>query len=66
MEQRNKGRAILLVSFELDEIMGLSDRIGVIFGGQIVGELSGREADEYQLGLMMAGGKKDRQEGRTE
>ncbi len=66
VEQRNKGRAILLVSFELDEIMGLSDRIGVIFGGQIVGELSGREADEYQLGLMMAGGKKNRQEGRTE
>ena len=66
VEQRNKGRAILLVSFELDEIMGLSDRIGVIFGGQIVGELSGREADEYQLGLMMAGGKKNRQEGRAE
>ena len=57
VEQRNKGRAILLVSFELDEIMGLSDRINVIFDGRIGGELSGAEADEYQLGLIMAGGK---------
>lgn len=62
VEQRNKGRAILLVSFELDEIMGLSDRIGVIFNGQIVGQLSSEEADEYQLGLMMTGGKKEKQE----
>ena len=57
MEQRNKGRAILLVSFELDEIMNLSDRIDVIFDGQIDGEMMGAEADEYKLGLMMAGGK---------
>lgn len=62
VEQRNKGRAILLISFELDEIMGLSDRIGVIFDGQIVGQLSGAEADEYQLGLMMAGGKSRQEE----
>ena len=55
--QRNKGRAILLVSFELDEIMNLSDRIDVIFDGQIDGEMMGAEADEYKLGLMMAGGK---------
>ncbi len=57
VEQRNKGRAILLVSFELDEIMGLSDRINVIFGGRIAGTVDGKEADEYRLGLMMAGGK---------
>lgn len=57
MAQRNKGRAILLVSFELDEIMNLSDRIDVIFDGQIDGEMMGAEADEYKLGLMMAGGK---------
>ena len=57
VQQRNKGRAILLVSFELDEIMGLSDRINVIFDGKINGEMPGKDADQYKLGLMMAGGK---------
>ncbi|MBR5969725.1 MAG: ABC transporter ATP-binding protein [Lachnospiraceae bacterium] len=56
VEQRNKMRAILLVSFELDEIMSLSDRIDVIFDGKIVGEVKGEGADEYVLGKMMAGG----------
>ena len=56
VEQRNKGKAVLLVSFELDEIMSLSDRIDVIFDGNIVGEMNGKEADEKTLGLMMAGG----------
>ena len=59
VEQRNKGKAVLLVSFELDEIMNLSDRIEVIFGGQITGEVMGEDADEKELGLLMAGGKKD-------
>ena len=58
VEQRNKNRAVLLVSFELDEIMSLSDRIEVIFDGQITGSVSGKEADEKELGFMMAGGKK--------
>ncbi len=58
VEQRNKNRAILLVSFELDEIMSLSDRIEVIFDGQITGSVSGKDADEKELGFMMAGGKK--------
>ncbi|MBS6395842.1 MAG: ABC transporter ATP-binding protein [Clostridiales bacterium] len=58
VEQRNKNRAVLLVSFELDEIMSLSDRIEVIFDGQITGSVPGREADEKELGFMMAGGKK--------
>ena len=57
VEQRNKGRAILLVSFELDEIMSLSDRIEVIFDGQITGSVSGKDADEKELGFLMAGGK---------
>lgn len=57
--QRNKGKAVLLVSFELDEIMSLSDRIDVIYGGRIVSEVSGKDADENELGLMMAGGRKD-------
>ena len=56
VEQRNKGKAVLLVSFELDEVMSLSDRIDVIFEGKIVGSVKGSEADENQLGLMMAGG----------
>lgn len=56
VDQRNKHKAVLLVSFELDEVMSLSDRIDVIFEGKIVGSMSGSEADEKQLGLMMAGG----------
>lgn len=59
VEQRNKNKAVLLVSFELDEIMNLSDRIEVIFDGQITGEVMGEYADEKELGLLMAGGKKD-------
>ena len=59
VEQRNKGKAVLLVSFELDEIMSLSDVIGVIFDGQIVSSIPGKEANENDLGLMMAGGKKN-------
>ena len=59
VEQRNKNRAVLLVSFELDEIMDLSDRIEVIFDGKIVGSVAGADADEKELGFMMAGGTKD-------
>ena len=57
VEQRNKGKAVLLVSFELDEIMSLSDVIDVIFDGQIVSSIPGKDANENDLGLMMAGGK---------
>jgi ABC-type uncharacterized transport system ATPase subunit len=58
VDQRNKGKAVLLVSFELDEIMSLSDRIDVIFDGRISGSMPGKDADEKALGLLMAGGKK--------
>lgn len=51
---RDAGAAILLVSVELDEIMGLSDRILVMCGGALVGELPADQADERTLGLMMA------------
>ncbi len=51
---RDAGCAILLVSVELDEVMSLSDRILVMFQGRIVGEVSGDEAEERTLGLMMA------------
>ena len=57
VEQRDKQKAVLLVSFELDEIMSLSDTIKVIFEGQIVNEVKGSQADENTLGLMMAGGR---------
>ena len=58
VEQRNKGKAVLLVSFELDEIISLSDRIDVIYEGRITGSMPGRDADENVLGLLMAGGGK--------
>jgi general nucleoside transport system ATP-binding protein len=54
IEMRDRGKAILLVSVELDEIRSLSDRILVMFAGHIVGE-RGPEASENDLGLMMAG-----------
>jgi len=55
IEMRDEGKAILLVSVELDEVLSLSDRILVMFDGSIVGELSQADADERKLGLMMAG-----------
>lgn len=54
IELRDEGKAILLVSVELDEIRGLSDRVLVMFDGKIVGE-RGADADEGDLGLLMAG-----------
>jgi ABC-type uncharacterized transport system ATPase subunit len=57
LDYREAGNAILLVSAELSEIMSLSDRILVMFGGQIVGEITAEEATEEQLGLLMAGSK---------
>ncbi len=52
---RDAGKAILLVSVELDEIMSLSDRIAVMFDGQIMGERDPALTDEKELGLLMAG-----------
>ena len=56
IEQRNSGKAVLLISFELDEIINVADRIAVIFEGRIIGVLDGGEADENKIGLLMAGG----------
>ena len=53
--ERDKGRAILLVSFELDEIMNLCDRIAAISKGQIVGVFNEGEKTSSEIGLMMAG-----------
>ncbi len=52
---RDAGKAILLISVELDEILGLADRILVMAGGEITGELSRAEATEEKIGLLMAG-----------
>ncbi|WP_034552081.1 ATP-binding cassette domain-containing protein [Carnobacterium funditum] len=52
---RDKGVAILLISFELEEILTLSDRIDIIFDGQIVGQTKPTETNDRELGLMMAG-----------
>jgi simple sugar transport system ATP-binding protein len=51
---RDAGKAVLLVSVELDEILSLADRIIVVFDGNIVGEVQADQADEKTLGLMMA------------
>lgn len=59
VEERNKGKAILLVSFELDEILSLSDEIAVIFDGKIVSRKKASETNESELGLLMAGGKNE-------
>ena len=55
IELRDAGKAILLISVELDEILSLSDRIFVIFDGSLMGEFDRDLGDERQLGLMMAG-----------
>ena len=52
---RDQGKAILLVSVELEEILSLSDRIAVMFDGHIMGERLPNETDEKELGLLMAG-----------
>jgi len=54
--ERDEGRAILLVSLELDEILSLSDRILVLYEGQVVGEHTGGVSEE-QIGLEMLGGR---------
>jgi simple sugar transport system ATP-binding protein len=55
MTQRNEGTATLLISEDLDEILALSDRIAVIYEGQIMGIVPRRQATPEGLGLMMAG-----------
>ncbi|MCL2007573.1 MAG: ABC transporter ATP-binding protein [Treponema sp.] len=55
VRERDKGRAVLLVSFELDEILGLCDRIAAISKGQIVGIVDAENADERKIGAMMGG-----------
>ena len=62
LAQREAGAAILLSSEELEEIFALSDRIVVIYEGEIVGEVAGAEHDAETIGLMMTGGKREKKE----
>lgn len=62
IEQRDRGKAVLLMSFELDEIMNVSDRIAVIYEGKIVAIVKPEETTEQELGLLMAGSRKEQVE----
>jgi ABC-type uncharacterized transport system ATPase subunit len=59
VEKRDEGVAVLLVSVELDEIMALSDRVAVMYEGQIVGTVDAEEVSREELGLLMAGARLD-------
>ncbi|KMY53671.1 heme ABC transporter ATP-binding protein [Bacillus sp. FJAT-27231] len=61
IEQRDKGKAVLLISFELDEILNISDRIAVIYEGEIVAIVNPKETTEQELGLLMAGSKRKKE-----
>ena len=60
--ERDEGKAILLVSLELDEVLGLSDRILVIYEGELVGELDPKHTTPEELGLYMSGAKRQGKE----
>ena len=60
--ERDRGKAILLVSLELEEVMSLSDRILVMYEGEIVGELDPKKTNVQELGLYMAGAKREGKE----
>ena len=57
--ERDAGKGVLLVSLELDEVMNLSDRILVMYEGEIVGEFNPEDVTVEELGLYMAGAKRD-------
>ena len=59
--ERDKGKAVLVVSFELDEILNLSDRIAVIHDGKIQGIVKPSETNKQELGVLMAGGELEKE-----
>ena len=59
VEQRNQGKAVLLVSLEMDEVLDVSDRILVMYEGEIVGELDPKKTNPEEIGLFMAGAKRE-------
>ena len=58
VEQRDNGKAVLLVSLELDEVLNVSDRIAIVNNGELIGIVNASETDENEVGLMMAGIKR--------
>ncbi|MDM8533580.1 ABC transporter ATP-binding protein [Clostridiaceae bacterium HSG29] len=58
ISERDAGKAILLMSLEMEEVLNVSDRIAVIYEGEIVGILNASETDENEIGLMMSGAKR--------
>lgn len=58
IEQRDRGKAVLLISFELEEVMNVSDKIAVIYDGKIIDVVNQNETNEQELGLLMAGHSK--------
>ena len=58
IKERDRGTAVLLISFELDEVMNLSDRILVMYEGEIVADLDPMNVTTKELGLYMAGSKR--------
>ena len=57
IRERDNGKAVLLVSLDLDEILNVSDRIVVIYEGEIIESIDARDATEQKIRLLMAGGK---------
>ena len=55
VEQRDNGRAVLLISLELDEVLDVADRVAVVCRGELVGIVNAQETNENEIGLMMAG-----------
>ena len=62
MNQRNEGKSVILISADLEEIMQLSDRVAVMFGGRIVGVQKKEDIEMEQLGLLMGGITKEEKE----
>ena len=62
IEQRDAGKAVLLVSLELSEVMSVSDRILVIYEGELVGEVDPSKITQQELGLYMSGSKREKVE----
>ena len=66
VKQRDEGKAVLLVSLELDEVMSLPDRILVMYEGEIVGEFDPKKTTIQELGLYMTGAHRQEKKGVTE
>ncbi len=62
IQQRDQGKGVFLVSLDLDEILAVADRILIIYEGEIVGEMPAEQATEQELGLYMAGAKRQQRE----